>query len=392
MLKLFGVRLNVRTEAGSFLLAGVVLVTTVSLVLVLFKMPQLDNRSGWDGRQWEKQEPGMHRSLEEFKRALDATQEHRTATEVHKVERSEEYRELNGILEKPVTVLSSPSSSYSSIIGNRTGDISGGSNQACAEWVSRVPKAPYFLTVVMNVRIYETDKAKLTTKELKAWLQYLRYAGVEHVYLYDAWLHKNESQLAPLRVFIDEGYITYTDWHTHNPYSTKNTSVAAYQDCIDRRKGENTWQVAIDLDEFPFSPTDTAPGFLYRFVQQLSKHNPRVSEISMQNYLYLGKPLDKDLLIERLLRRTPDASNRLVKPIYKPSNVRADIHHNRLKRGRLMVAPDKELRLNHYWGTRLQNWGEDTPEILGKTEHDNSILPIVDAFKNCEDDLRPYLR
>jgi hypothetical protein len=261
----------------------------------------------------------------------------------------------------------------------------------CLGWVQRAPKPPYFLTVVLLVRIYTADKAKLTTKEMKEWLLYLRYAGVEHVYVYDAWVLEGESQLSALKAFDDDGYITYIDWHKHNPYTISGTQVAAYQNCIDKFKHENTWQAAIDIDEYPFAPRDTAPGFLYRYVRDFSDYHPQVSEITMQNYLYLGKPLEKELMIERLMRRTHRPANPLVKPIYKPSNVRAQVHHNGLRKGRSMNAPSAELRMNHYWGARLQDWGEDTPEILEKTETDNDIQPIITAFKECESLARPYL-
>lgn len=261
----------------------------------------------------------------------------------------------------------------------------------CLEWVKRAPKPPYFLTAVLLVRIYVTDKAKLTTKEMKEWLLYLRYAGVQHVYIYDAWVLEDESQLSTLKAYEDDGYITYIDWHTHNPYTISGTQVAAYQHCIDKFASENTWQAAIDIDEYPFSPRDTAPGFLYRYVKDFSDFHPQVSEITMQNYLYLGKPLEKELMIERLFRRTHGPANPLVKPIYKASHVRAQVHHNGLLKGRSMNAPSVELRMNHYWGARLQNWGEDTPEILEKTEPDYDIQPIISAFKECEFYVRPYL-
>lgn len=265
------------------------------------------------------------------------------------------------------------------------------SKESC-EWVSqRAPKPPYFLTAVLLVRIYVDDKANLTTKELKEWLLYLRYAGVEHVYVYDAWVYETESQLSRLKRFHEDGYITYVDWHIHTPYSIGGTQVAAYQNCIDQFAHENIWQAAIDIDEYPFSPKDTTPGFLRHYVKDFSDYHPRVSEITMQNYLFLGKPLEKELMIERLFRRTHKPANPLVKPIYKPSHVHAQVHHNGVIKGSSMNSPSSELRMNHYWGARLQNWGEDTPEILKRTEPDNSIQPIISNFKMCEGYVRPYL-
>lgn len=266
-----------------------------------------------------------------------------------------------------------------------------GSNGSECPWVKLAPKPPYFLTAVLLVRIYEADKAKLTTAELKMWLQYLRYAGVEHVYIYDAWVHSNESQLPKLSEFVKDSYITYVDWHTHNPYTIYGTQVLAYQNCIDIYKGENQWQIAIDIDEYPFSPIDQSHGFLSRYMQHFSESHSEVSEVTMQNFIFLGKPLDKELMIERLMRRTPRPTNSLVKPIYKPRNVHASIHHNTILSGQTVNAPMTELRMNHYWGARLQNWGEDTPKILELTEVDKGMEPIIYDFKQCEKLVRHYL-
>ena len=260
-------------------------------------------------------------------------------------------------------------------------------------WVNRTKSEPsYFLTAVVLLRIYKNDKANLTTRELKQWLEYMRYIGVEHVYLYDAFYTEDESQADALKLFLQDKYVTYTDWHEHNPYTISGTQVSAYQNCIGRFGSQSTWQTAIDIDEYPFSPVDTEPGFLTRFVEKFSAKHPHVSEISMQNFLFLGKPLQLELLIERLWRRSAKPSNPLVKPIYKPANVRASIHHNHLMEGSSMTAPVNELRMNHYWGARLQNWGEDTPEILAQTIDDRSMENIVQAFKKCEQRMRPYLR
>ena len=263
----------------------------------------------------------------------------------------------------------------------------------CQEWVSLAPKPPYFLTAVLLVRIYEKDKAKLTTAEMKMWLQYLRYAGIEHVYIYDAFVYQNESQLPHLREFLKDGYVTYVDWHIHNPYTISGTQVTAYQNCIDLYKYESRWQAAIDIDEYPFSPVDQSPGFLKRYIQQYEMECPKVSEISMENFLFLGQPAEKELMIERISRRTANRSNDLSKPIYKPHDVyKASVHHNPLRKGYMAFAPEQKLRLNHYWGARLQNWGPDTEETLKWTVPDDTMLPIVGAFRKCERFVRRYFQ
>ena len=256
-------------------------------------------------------------------------------------------------------------------------------------------KPPYFLTAILKVRIYFTDKAKLSSREMIQWLQYLRYAGVEHVYVYDAYVHRNESQKSVLRPFIESGYVTYTNWSAYAwPYSTVKTQVSAYQDCIDKY-GNDSVQTAIDIDEYPFNPVDTSHGFLQRFLRptnifsdSLEGLKAEIAELSMNNFLFLGQPLDDNihpLLIDRIWRRTPKPSNHFVKPIYRVNGIaKPGVHRNHLKRGlKCKEIPSHLLRMNHYWGARLQNWGPDTKEILSMTIPDDSMKAIIGNITDC---------
>lgn len=62
------------------------------------------------------------------------------------------------------------------------------------------------------------------------------------------------------------------------------------------------------------------------------------------------------------MRRTPNPANALDKPIYGTKNMQSvHIHNNTLQKGISKDANPQEIRMNHYWGARLQNWGDDTP-------------------------------
>ena len=260
----------------------------------------------------------------------------------------------------------------------------------CLSWCNKANTGGhYFLSAVLLVRIYSSDLATLSTRELMQWLYYLKYAGFEHVYVYDAYVFKNESQKSALEFLINENFVTYVDWsHNAYPYSVTGTQESAYQHCLEKWGNQSKWQASIDIDEYPFSPQDTKPNFTQRFIANFSKQRPSISQIKMQNFLFLGKPLsDKQhpLLIDRLKRRTPRPSNALVKPIYKPSHVtHAGVHNHELRDGISGNADENTIRLNHYWGARLQNWGEDTPEILAKTTEDNGMKEIVENLLSCD--------
>lgn len=82
------------------------------------------------------------------------------------------------------------------------------------------------------------------------------------------------------------------------------------------------------------------------------------------------------------MRRTPNPANALDKPIYRTKNIQSiNIHHNTLQKGISRDANPIEIRMNHYWGARLQNWGEDTSDILKKTIFDDSIVEIAEQLK-----------
>ena len=260
----------------------------------------------------------------------------------------------------------------------------------CLSWcMTGNGKSHYFLTAVLLVRIYKEDLPQLSTREMMQWLTYLRYAGVEHVYIYDAYHMTEESQSNALDFLVKEGYVTYIDWSSYaNPYGIQKTQVSAYQHCIDRWGKDSVWQTAIDIDEYPFSPEDTKPGFLRRFIKTFSRKYREVSEISMENFLFLGKPSNDSqhpYLIDRIVRRTHSSANNLVKPIYQPRKIRAaSVHHNVVGEGHVLKAPTNQLRMNHYWGARLQNWGENTPKIISITRPDESIREIMKTIVACE--------
>lgn len=245
----------------------------------------------------------------------------------------------------------------------------------------------YNLTAVLLVRVYRDDRAGLTGREMLQWLFYLRYAGFDHVFIYDAYVAKSESQYDVLNPLIQSGYVTYIDWSVHNPYTIEGTQIAAYQHCVNKYGKTVRWQMAIDIDEYPFSPIDVEQNFMQRFLKKYTIENPDISQITLANYLFLGKPLDHQtnpLLIDRIRRRTRKRANDLGKSLYKSSHIQsAQVHHNDMRKGRSVDCDPRMLHLNHYWGARLQDWGEDTPKVLKMTEPDFSMKPIIDEINRC---------
>ncbi|XP_071149228.1 uncharacterized protein [Mytilus edulis] len=99
-------------------------------------------------------------------------------------------------------------------------------------------------------------------------------------------------------------------------------------------------------------------------------------------FVYNRKPKDEKHILKRYLRRTPKPANKLDKPICRTKSVKyVAIHHNKLKKGRSKDADVSELRMNHYWGARLQNWGDDTATIFNITMFDDSIVDTANQLE-----------
>ncbi|KAI6657584.1 hypothetical protein LOD99_327 [Oopsacas minuta] len=247
--------------------------------------------------------------------------------------------------------------------------------------IADVPK--YYLTAVIFVRIYEHDKSNITARDLLQWIRYYLYIGVEHFYIYDNYVVEEECQRDYLYEYIQAGFVSYFDWHDRNPY-TMEIQRAAYQEVINKFKHDTVWQMALDVDEYPYSPIDKDPGFLTRFISKFEQLNPGITEITLSNYLVLGEPdIEKDWFIERIFRETKKEANNLVKPIYRPKYVRARLHRNIVLSGYSVKANEDEIRFKHYWSARLQNWGPDTEEVLELTTPEYGIIDISYTLKNC---------
>ncbi len=129
------------------------------------------------------------------------------------------------------------------------------SNYTAPKWMRKLRDrknitGKYFLTEILKVRIYEHDKAKWTIKELKQWLHYMFWAGVEHVYLCDHYENQTESVDKQLRKYIDLNLITYVPFS--EPRIPIKAQVKCYESIVAKYREKTEWQLNIDMDEYPF--------------------------------------------------------------------------------------------------------------------------------------------
>ena len=241
----------------------------------------------------------------------------------------------------------------------------------------------HYLTAAFVVRLYDDDKAKWTLAELKQWMHYLMWAGVEHFYLCDHYQNAAESLQVKLQRYIDAGLLTYfAQFNDVKP--VVRTHISCWNYLIKTRTNDTEWQLGIDMDEYPFVSNDTEEGFLVRFLNNSVKIHNNIAEVSMHNYLMLGgdRRTEHNMTIERITRIVKQP-NTLDKPIYKPTRVMsAGLHHMGRLKGYKLEADGNDLKMLHYWGGRLSNWGPLTDDLLKETIE----------FFSCRDQIAPHIR
>lgn len=138
----------------------------------------------------------------------------------------------------------------------------------------------------------------------------MRFGGVAHFYVYDQCHQDKECQrqLADPLVYPD---VTYHRWPARNVFDFDHPPHHWEQeDYMDAQQSSYThatskyaacaeWQIIVDIDEYPFSSTDTSPGFLVRTIRRFAKSQGFTSfgsttQLAVQNKLFLGKPSRPD--------------------------------------------------------------------------------------------------
>eukprot|EP00039_Didymoeca_costata_P003341 m.67004 g.67004 ORF g.67004 m.67004 type:complete len:477 (+) comp11851_c0_seq1:361-1791(+) len=295
----------------------------------------------------------------------------------------------------------------------------------CPEHPPRIKPATQrvYLAAMLFSRIYP-DPAERTFCDLRTWLGYYRYAGVERVYLSDTWIKKEEQYkdhpcLAPA---IKSGFVKYIDFHKiAYEFSVSNkrgndflgeVQTPAFDNSQKFAESENIeWIICMDMDEFPFIPKDREPGFLARYIWNIQKSEAknkepcdRTSMMHIKNVLVEGQrdpafgPLNIQQSTRVALRGEPGNKKQIVR-------VKAvkyhQVHTSKTKFGRNFDPAQEDIQMLHVWGGRRYKWrkiSELTPpekeELFRKTkELDLGAIPerLIPCWPNREDWAEDYL-
>ena len=163
------------------------------------------------------------------------------------------------------------------------------------------------LVAQVFVRIYDDDLSGFVRRDLLHWLTYMRYAGVEHVYLYDAWHHREEKLEDILHHAIGSRFVTYLNWHNHavrylnekrrrekeeggdiHMLHTQMVQIPSKEHCWSIFGHQFEWIMLLDIDEYPLVVGDEEEGFLQRFLKKNRPREKGFSAFLLSNYIMYG--------------------------------------------------------------------------------------------------------
>ncbi|GJP83773.1 hypothetical protein CLOP_g13885 [Closterium sp. NIES-67] len=264
------------------------------------------------------------------------------------------------------------------------------------------------------------------------WIEYMRYAGAEHVFWYDCACSDAESQATTLSLYSHAGLLTYHRLHHIAPppagadyHFDQDTSLSHF---LQHHRHESKWVAFADVDEYLFMPPDTRPFFLTRLLLRrpcAAQNSGAGGSRSGDNSVRLGTgegagrgrgegegsegegerphslqpvlhrlptPSPVRLTIERFIHRPlrpPDHHDRLrAKLLLQPAAALGFLsnapHRALMHSGETLVADPGLIRVNHYWGARglLVNASErEREEVEDGSMEDRSMQVIADVIK-----------
>ena len=211
------------------------------------------------------------------------------------------------------------------------------------------------------------------------WLDFHRYLGVEHVYIYDNEEAHVTTLPTTLKEYIADGYVTVIPWHhSTSPMKTYlEVQIAHENDCIWRHKYDVEWMIKIDVDEY-IQPMDPKRPLLTDYLKDPSYK--RLSAIRMSNWFF-GHPKSirpkGPTIIHRNMWRSKEPTMQNTghdKNILRPINVHYfKIHNVKMGSDTISADPYDELRLVHYRGDNPRSLHFELPQF---TERDSSMLSL----------------
>lgn len=218
-------------------------------------------------------------------------------------------------------------------LSNSTGVISD-------NYTANIPHKPEIHAVLL-FRLWGGDAFGMNLTHLSHWISYMKdMCGVQEVHSYEN-CHSAAECTGVGKPWPEVDYF--------------QAQYTAYVDAMNSMPNKDIWMLQMDLDEFPFMPGDTKPGFLQRFISSLDAD---VTQVLLPCVFFGGKPENNDdRLPVQFTHRMPEPEHGRMKPLFRLDAAESmrfrEVHGMTMRQGRTIVADAKELRMNHYWGDRM---------------------------------------
>ncbi|KAI5075797.1 hypothetical protein GOP47_0009873, partial [Adiantum capillus-veneris] len=269
---------------------------------------------------------------------------------------------------------------------------------ACRYPLTNRTDPPYLLVALIFNRVHGSDLFGIGPYECRQWIEYMLYAGVEHIFWYDTAHNNAETLEVYIRPYIRARLLTYVRFHQLFPNSLSESfhfeQDNSYRHFLAHFAHRGKWVVQIDVDEYPFSSADQSSCFLHRLIREYEVRSPDTSQILLQCMIFAGNPrgdLVNGWVIERYQRRKYETEGvekgyqSRQKPIYRADLCKGIVSENPhgvwMGEGKTVVASDERIRMNHYWGARESGFKPDTRESTAMLVSDSSIQPIASIIK-----------
>lgn len=237
---------------------------------------------------------------------------------------------------------------------------------------------------------------------LKEWLEYHRLIGVDHFYLYNNL--SSDEYLTVLLPYIQEGIIELYNYPKEK--FDIGDQVIVYNHALDLARGENSWLLIIDTDEFIVPMQDDS---LKCYLARHANASGLIVNWQVFGTSYVHDLKPGELLIEKLLYRAPPwhEINAWHKSFVQPTEVVRchNAHYCVYHENASVYNPSiSEIRIHHYSMRterflyevklpRITKWSENAFNVekllafvaVANSEYDDSIVRFVAPLKQILD-------
>lgn len=183
----------------------------------------------------------------------------------------------------------------------------------------------------LDARTYAGDTVtfrKVVGKhELLQWIEYMKYAGIFKLHVYETWRYSPKEHGESLQHWAGSyrsDFLTYNDWRkpeNEEMFTPENVLKHAHEQILGNFKDiEDHWMYISGIEDYVFSYGDKKHLFLTSIVNHLQVKYPNAVEFTMNSYDFSGPKKGSIWMIERLNKKFEEMnlheSSTLMRPMH----------------------------------------------------------------------------